>query len=46
MANVTQYMASIAGMDYLKEIAFLDDSDVDNHVNGVTRPDATTTTGT
>jgi hypothetical protein len=45
-AGVAEYMARSAGMDYLKEIAFLDDSDVDNLDKHVNCPGGTTTTGT
>jgi hypothetical protein len=43
-ANTAQYTTRSARMVYLQEIAFLDDSDVENLVNHVTRPGGTTTT--
>jgi hypothetical protein len=42
----TRYMSRYAGMDSLKEVAFLDDGDVETLINCVNRPGGTTTVGT
>jgi hypothetical protein len=41
--NATQYMTRHDGMDYLQEIAFLDDSGVESLIKRVNRPGGTTT---